>query len=452
MSNLTTFNPTLLQRRPPLPVVADYAPALDEHGEVVEVNEPLMPSLLGLVTGVYLLSVVTMSSASKETSWIPQVIGATLGVLWIAVGIFAKGQPIAWSKPITLFLIFGAWAGLGFLVTIDPDYFMDVYQTSIKVSIITWICLQCIRTRKDYLICCLMIGVGGCIILLVGYDTIMRAVEFTGSRVSKGARAEDTLVNNTNDLGQVGVLMGFTSACCLLGYRSVVMKLVAIPPIIAALYIVAASGSRQAMVGVIAISVGTYWHHFRMSQKGSIGKKLIVVFLSLCVLGGTLYYIQNLPFFFRLVSVVSSREEVEREPRFQYFLYALGATAEHPLMGLGTGGFALARYGVNAENVGHYSHSTVSETLSCNGIPGFLLYFGSRFAFFFLAKRTQRLPLPSRDLAMVRLMMAFFWGLIIFDVVNITFQDRLVWPWLGVACGYLWQLNKRYGSAAPVVA
>src|SRR5438874_7703316 len=162
MSHLSTYNPAHFRYSESEAPVLDHAPA-----PVVDPGEPFMPSLLGMATGVYLLCVITLSAASESTAWIPQIIGIGLGLLWIAVGVFAKGQPIAWSKPITLFVIFGAWAGTGILVTADPEYFMSIYMTTVKVSIVTWICLQCIRTRKDYLACCFLIGIAGCIVLVV---------------------------------------------------------------------------------------------------------------------------------------------------------------------------------------------------------------------------------------------------------------------------------------------
>jgi O-antigen ligase len=201
------------------------------------------------------------------------------------------------------------------------------------------------------------------------------------------------------------------------------------------------------MVGVVAIAVGTYWFHFRTAGSGSVGRKLVLAFLTIAFLGGTAYYIQKLPLFFRLISVFSSTDAMKDEPRLQYFFNAVGACAEHPLLGLGTGGFALARYGVNAENVGHYSHSSVSETLSCNGVPGFLLYFGSRLAFFGLARRTRKLNLSANEKATVNMLLAYLGALILFDIVAVTIQDRLMWPLMGAACGYLWHLNHR--SAEP---
>lgn len=437
MSRLDTYNPSLLQYQET--IVPVYAGAPFVPGS----EERMMPSLLGVATGLYLLSVITMSTASENVSWIPQVVGVGLGLLWVVVGVLVRGQPIAWSRPITFFVLFCIWAALGILVTIDADYFLNNYMTGVKVTIVTWICLQCVRTRKDYLACCLLIGVGGILVLGVGYDTIMRAIEFTGTRVQKGARAEGTLISNSNELGQFGVIVGFASASCILGYKNLVMRLISTVPLIAGLYIIASSGSRTAMVGVVGSAIGVYWFHFRTAGSGSAGRKLILAFLAIAFLGGTAYYIQKLPFFFRLITVFSSTDAMKDEPRLQYFFNALEACAEHPVLGLGIGGFALARYGVNAENVGHYSHSSVSETLSCTGVLGFLLYFGSRLAVFTLALRTRRLNLSANEKATVNMLLAYLGALVLFDIVAVTIHDRLMWPLMGAACGYLWHLNHR---------
>jgi hypothetical protein len=88
---------------------------------------------LGVATGLYLLSVITMSTASENVSWIPQLVGVGLGLLWVVVGVLVKGQSIAWSRPITFFVLYYIWATLGILVTIDPDYFLNIYMTGVKV-------------------------------------------------------------------------------------------------------------------------------------------------------------------------------------------------------------------------------------------------------------------------------------------------------------------------------
>jgi hypothetical protein len=116
------------------------------------------------------------------------------------------------------------------------------------------------------------------------------------------------------------------------------------------------------------------------------------------------------------------------------------------------GGFALNRLGTATEGFGHYSHSSVSETLSCTGVPGFLLFFGSRLAFYLLIRRARKLPLPAADAGTVNLIMTFFWVLMIFDIVSVTYYHRMMWPLEGAACGYLWNLYRQYGQPAVAVA
>lgn len=407
-----------------------------------------MPTLLGIATGLYLASVALFSTASASTAWIPQAVGALLGVLWVAVGVFAKGQPLAWSKPIMLFVAFTAWSTTGLIVTADTDYFMQIYMTSIKVMGITWIASQCVRTRKDLLVCCFILCIAAVVVLVQGIDTIIRSVQFSAGKDIKGARASGTLLSNANDLGEFGVLVAIASVACLLGYKSILLRLCTTVSLVSALYIVAASGSRMAMLNTLIVAVSLYWYHFRKAGGSDVIRKVLIVCLAMVVLAGSMYYVSNLPFFYRLIKTFSSYDAMQDEPRFQYFISAIIVTIQNPIIGLGQGGFALAGLGRTAEGVAHFSHSTISETLSCTGIPGFLLYFSGRFAFLFLLLRTRKLPLPQRDFAVVNLIVAFFWVNILFDIVAMTFQHRLMWPMIGAACGYLWQLNRTYGSAS----
>lgn len=441
MTQLTAYNPS----RPAY--VPDYASAPTREIPP-DVREPTMPSLLGVACATYMLSVVTLSTASEETSWIPQLVGAALGLVWIVVGVVIKGQPLIWSRPITLFILFNAWCATGMLVTLDTDYFLNIYTTTLKVLVVTWITLQCVRTRKDFLVCCLFVSLASVIIMAVSKDTIMRAVEFTGQKMTKEARASGTLISNSNELGSFGVLVCVAACTCLFGYKTILLKLLSIVPIVVALYIVAASGSRTAMVGLGAAAASVYWYHFRQAARRTIGRKVFLIILAAGVIGGTTYFVVKSPFFFRLVDVFSSANAVQDEPRYQYFLRALQATADNPLFGLGLGGFALNRLGVSTEGQGHYSHSTISETLSCNGIPGFLLFFGGRLVFYILIRRARKLPLPAPDYGTVNLIMAYFWTLIIFDIVSVTFQHRMMWPLEGAACGYLWYLDRQYQRPA----
>ncbi len=407
------------------------------------------PSLLGFMTALYLVAVVTMSTASESTSWVPQVVGILLGVSWIGIGVFAKAQPLAWSRPITYFVLFTAWSGTGVLVTSSGDYYWNIYSTSLKVAVVTLITLQCVRSRQDLLLCNMFLGVACLVILYQGIDTIMRSIEFTGAIEKKGARAEGLLISNANDMAEFGIVVATGSVICIVGYKKLILKALAALPMGAALYMIAASGSRMGLLGVGLVMVSMYWYHFRLAGQGAMVKRLFLIVLGISMLVGTVYFIINSPFFFRLAKVATSADAARDEPRFQYFLAALGATLENPIFGLGLGGFALAGLGRTSTGLAHFSHSTVSETMSCTGVLGFLLYFGGRLSYFFLIHRTRKLALSTHDKGVVDLILAFFWAIILFDVVAMTFQHRLLWPMIGATCGYMWSLNRTH-SAFPV--
>jgi len=288
------------------------------------------------------------------------------------------------------------------------------------------------------------------VIVVVSLDDIQRAMAYSGRGTASKARVSGGIVANSNELGVLGVLILISGSACLFGYKSIVLRLAAIGCMVSGLYIVAASGSRTAMVGVGVGTVALYFYHFRKAGAESIGRKFMIVFLAISLLVGTAYYITQLPFFFRMVEVFSSTHNMQKEPRLQYFFRALEATASYPIFGMGLGGFALAGLGRGAHGVGHYSHSTVSETLSTTGIPGFLIYYGGQLALFLLILRTRKLPLNKRDRATVDMIMAIYWALLSISVVAVLDSHKLLWPILGAASGYLVNLRRQYGPDRAV--
>ncbi|HKQ46997.1 MAG TPA: O-antigen ligase family protein [Phycisphaerae bacterium] len=380
------------------------------------------------------------------------MVGVVLGVCWLVVGLFIKGQEIRWVWPISLYLLFAVWAVTGLFVTAELTFFTMLITTLAKVAGVTWICLQCVQTRRDVLFCYFLLGFASLIVLYQGIDAIVHSIEFAGEKGAKDVRAGTTLLANANDLGEFGVITLVGVTACVMGYKNTFVRVVSLGFGVAALYIIAASGSRTAMLGTVTFATALYFFHFRNAGAASAGRRVLLVFLSLFLVAASAYFVAKLPFFYRLQEVFSSRENLEKEPRVEYFFRAIESTAQHPVFGLGLGGFAMARLGVGAGGKGHYSHSTVSETLSCTGIPGFLLYYGAQFAFFRILQRTRRLPLPKPDKTMVNIIMAHFWVYLFFSTVVSMDSHRLAWPLVGGLLGYVWSLNKRYAAASPSYA
>lgn len=411
-----------------------------------------MPTFLGAIAGLYLAAVCLAGTATEKWSWIPQVIGALAGLLWVTVGLLMLGQRIRWSAPIMMYAFYFMWGCTGFLVTINFNYFYIIWQTALKVLIVTFVLLQCTRTRKDFMFCCLAIACAAVIVAIAGRGEILKATTFSGSaKDSFGeARASGTLLANANNLGMFAVLSILSGVACFLCYRSLIIKIIGTLAGIAGLYMVVASGSRTAMVGTFIGAVALYWIHFRKAAAGNLGKRLMIILIATAGVGGAVYFVAKSPFFFRLAEVASNEHAREREPRYVYFFRALESTAEHPIVGLGWGGFAIHRLGTNARGQGQYSHSTVSETMSTVGIPGFLLYYGGQFLLFLLIQRVRKKNLSPPDRTAVNLIMTLFIIWNAFSVIAVLDQHRLMWPLWGCICGYLWNLERTYaGTTAP---
>lgn len=422
-----------------------YAPIRGAQPSEVQVREPKMPTFLGFASAMFIMSTCLASTASESVSWIPQVVALGVAVLWICVGVILQGQRIRWIKPISLYLLFCGWACTGIIVTIDQDYYLSILKTYWKVALITWILSQTVRTRKDILACCLAITVSSIVVAIVGRDQIQRALEahkVVGDAAK--ARANETLLGNANYLGMFAALVVLCGLTCLLAYRSLILKGLAILGALSGLYLVAASGSRTSMLGLACGVVAMFIFHFRKLGLSSTTAKVAAVFFGLGMLVGTGVFITKLPFFYRMVDVLSSKEELMKEPRVRYFFTSLEVISENPVFGLGLGGFALHRLGKTKLGYGHYSHTSVAETLSTTGLPGFLFYFWSLFAMLQLVRRVRKLELPKEERLMANMIMAMFAMIISFNGVAIVDTHRLIWPLCGAFAAYLWNIQQKY--------
>lgn len=412
-----------------------------------------MPTLLGVSAATYLLSSCLVSSASEGLSWIAQAVAVGVGITWFCVGVIVQGQRIRWCSPVTFYVCYFCWGLTGIAVTTNPEYFLRIVQTYAKVVLITWVILQSTKTRKDVLVCCLAIAVAGAIVAATGRSQIARALAYREGQAHQAeARASLSLVGQANSLGMFGTLVVMCGGFCIICYRGIILRSICVVCIIAGLYLVAASGSRTAMLGIAGAAVSVYLFHFRTIGKGSIGKKIVVSVVALGLIAAAGLFISKLPFFFRLVESLSSVHAIMEEPRIQYFFKAVGVMLGDPLFGIGWGGFALEGLGRGATGAGHYSHSTVAETMSATGLPGFLLYFGGMFALWKLIRNVRKLDLPKQDQATTNIIMSFFWVLFVWHAVAVMDDHRLIWPMLGAFCGYLWNLQRLYTPSGRIQA
>lgn len=419
------------------------APATRAPHASALLRERSTPTLLAFLASLYLCSVPMFSSWKEEVSWIPQVIGVGVGVAWLIFGALFGGRGVDWPRPILLYIAWAIWGATGLMVTLDHTYFRTQWFSVVKVALMAYVMSQCIRSRADLLTCLTMISLASVVVFATGADAIASATAFSGMRETVGARAEGTLLSNANDLGVFGMVVLLSSVTALWAFRNKLFKFLCVATAPVALYLIAASGSRMAMVGVMIAGAGTYFFHLRKIGGHGVERKVAMLLIGVMLAGGSVYYVSKNPFFFRLRAAFADKGAVEEQPRTQYFFRGIKAAAENPVFGLGIGGFALHGLGGHGAK-SHYSHSTVTETLSCTGLPGFCLYFGAQLALFNLIRKMRKAPLPKHDLSTVNMIMVAFWTFLLMSVVSVMFSDRLIIPLLGAFSGYLTALKKQY--------
>ena len=433
MSRSSGYHPVGLALQP-----SGYAGGLGR----VAPSQRTAPGFLAIMAGLYISSVPVFSySVELGLSWIPQVLALATALCWIAFGALL-GKKVVWPIPIVLYVAWALWSISGILVTANSVMFLNSLKSVLKVAATTFMVAQCVRTRADLSACFLLISAGLYVVMYVGIDDIMRAAQSTSATGRGAYRTEETLVGNANSLAIVALVVLIGSLTCLFALRAKIWRLLAIPALPASLYTIAATGSRKGMASVLIIGVGFFVLQLRRMDRMSPSQKAAIALFGLFAAGGSVYFISKLPFLERLTKTLESTESFEGEARYRWFLAGLERTAEHPLLGLGLQGFAIAGFGESSGGPGVYSHSTITETLSCTGVPGFLLYFGGLFAMFNLLRKLRNADLPPPDKVTVNMMIVLFVVFLLFNVAAVMLNSRMVWPLLGAVCGYLHHLNQ----------
>lgn len=194
--------------------------------------------------------------------------------------------------------------------------------------------------------------------------------------------------------------------------RSGIIKLLGIPVVGAALYLILHTGSRGGLVGIIVAVVYAMF-------KGS-GKVRAGLLIGIPVLG--LLSIPLLPHdtVLRLESLFSSQDEpgeavASQEQRQALFWASVNATLAHPLLGVGPGCFQIYQGDVAGEHgergMWHETHNAYTQISSENGIPAFLLFLFAIIVTGRALQKASKSDLPHvRSLGSVMLIMMVGYG------------------------------------------
>jgi O-antigen ligase len=191
---------------------------------------------------------------------------------------------------------------------------------------------------------------------------------------------------------------------------------------------------------IILTAIGLYWFHFRTAWRG-LGGKLAAAVLGASIIIGSVFFVSKMPSLVRMTRTIGESGQFEKEARFRWFIRGLEITARHPIFGLGVNGFAIMG---ESGHFGTFSHSTITETLTGTGIPGFILYFGSQVSMFLMIWRLRKVPLPRGDMAILDCCLCIFLIYLVYHVFAVVLGGKFGWPLMAGICGYCHQLQKNY--------
>ena len=296
------------------------------------------------------------------------------------------------------------WAGItGFVVAIDYRLFIENYQVLVQMFVMLWMTYAISRTHKtaDPVYAALLVGG------LIQIVSVLSGMTDLRSLMQERALG---LTQNPNSLGFRMVWCVF--AGLIFWHRSnrrwFIIKTVIGAIIVAAMYVLMASGSRKSAVAVAFLVFG--WAGFAVAPLKGIGtyvKRFLMAMAVVCVLIQVAPFIlENTPVGKRFADFFEQGQidqAIEKNIRYRMYVDGLRIFLDHPIFGVGLDNFRMYFY------TGQYSHSDYIEPLATTGLIGFILY---QAFYFFLMLRCLRLIKVVDDLQVLYRLKMILLGLL----------------------------------------
>ncbi len=394
------------------------------------------------LVGLYLFSVPAFSySEDLGLNKIPQI----LGVLVVVYALFNLIQVplISKNRSVLFYFLFTLWS--------ITTYAFAFYQsetgslvTLLKVATITGGSAVLIKDGSDFRRTISIFFFSIFLTFLINRNDIMNLSQM--NEITDNDRFEGTFANaNTAALYCLGIIwVGFT--LLLTGNFPVILRPLIIAGILLSVVIVIYSGSNKGLLGMGFFSAAVAWI---MIQRYRFTRFKKFVF-ALVILGGTaliVNFIVTSPFFFRVQTMFTGDNEssVTRVFLFSEAIKVWSSSLKNILIGIGFDNFRFYN------QLRDYSHSTITETLACTGLIGFVLYFSSFLCLFLTYLRSFNKQISGLKTTVI-LVFCFLCLILFFNSAAVMLDDRLFWPLLGVISGYGVVLGKQDECGRVLIA
>jgi len=390
-------------------------------------------SLGSYLVGAYLFSVPAFSySETLNLTIIPQLIAAC--VVMLAIFDAFKTGNLNLGTDIKLYGLFILWTVIAFILANDWTYGESIV-TLIKVGFIVLGVSQLIKNEKDFLMAIMIFNFSIVLVYYFNHNLISNLQR--ASQIHGDDRFAGTLTNS-NAAAMYALSILWSGITLLFSTETKkVVKVLTVITVAVALWIIVYSGSKKGLIGVVLFATFTGWL-FIQQNKHSFWKTLIASVSAVILIGATLIYVYNSPFFARMLEMVNGDPHSTA-----HRIYLINAATDTWLT---NGKTFLA--GVGHENfkdmnlLGKYSHSTITETLVASGLIGFVLYFGSLFFLVRQFNLLRNITHGTHYFSTIFFCLIMILLFLFFNTAAVMYESRDFWPLMGVMSSYGFYISK----------
>lgn len=383
---------------------------------------------ISFLLGLFILGAVTVSPL-EGWNYVVRGIGIVLAAAFL---IRFVGTPALPNAETILFMCWLLWSFLGVLVAKAPGLFWPAMGTLWQIWALLAIVSVFTQTRKSLSYNLLAFLVGSLVVIYYSYVTgEYQRAEREGVRVAG-------LAVNANQFGWIMVLASVALAYFwMLPTRLGLLKKIVILPIgMVILVLIGLSGSRKALVGLVAFYV--CWAVFCYGKQ--LWRKPLLTGLAAVVLGGVLggtyvlggvgesSAVQRLLISFDFLRGVPTHGETGEE-RIQLFRIAWDVFTRNPILGVG-----LDNYRAYAGMAP--AHSEYPEVACDTGLPGFIIYYSIYVALWVRCGRIIRHAGGSHAAQVARLCRAMLVMVMVMNFGRGNFADKSAWVIFASLIGY----------------
>jgi len=349
---------------------------------------------------------------------------------------FRRKRALILPFSVGLFVLWALWAGATILLMPSSESLPALrYLYVAKTTVLVVVFANVVHNRRQLLLILFLLVLSVPIVLALNYGGLQ---EVRQSNVLE-SRLAGTIAS-ANEFALYTVIAVWIS----LAFFFTTKHLVRITSLLCACFasvLTTFTGSRQGMLGLLAVMPLFYLYYFRRRSK-SVYSRVATFALTLLLTLGAIFVIIHSPFGYRFEDALSGAGGVNE--RIEYHKAGLRMWLSRPITGLGFEQFrfqAADYYDSTSSNYGQYSHSTFIALLSCMGTVGFLLYLASILRLYVELYRASTRAISNIDTTILRLAMGFILLLGMFHFSTVVFFSRLTWLLLALLAGYAHRLS-----------